>query len=129
MERLTERYKGEAVVFCNQMCSDWNECNPILCQSKRILEKLAHYEDLEEQGLLLKLPCKVGDKIYYVEDGEIYKYKANSIDVKKENGKYIFCIECMDFETEEFGKIVFLTKEEAEAKLEELKDDGFKKGI
>ena len=28
--------------------------------------KLAYYEDLEEQGLLLRLPCKVGDKAYYL---------------------------------------------------------------
>lgn len=26
--------------------------------------KLADYEDLEEQGLLLRLPCKVGDTVY-----------------------------------------------------------------
>ncbi len=30
-----------------------------------VANKLAEYEDLEEQGLLLKLPCKVGDTIYY----------------------------------------------------------------
>ena len=27
-------------------------------------KKLAEYEDLEEKGLLLRLPCKVGDKVY-----------------------------------------------------------------
>ena len=30
------------------------------------INKLAEYEDLEEQGLIIKLPCKVGDKAYYV---------------------------------------------------------------
>ena len=28
--------------------------------------KLAEYEDLEEQGKLLKLPCKVGDTVYVI---------------------------------------------------------------
>lgn len=28
------------------------------------LNKLAEYEDLEEQGLLLRLPCKVGDTVF-----------------------------------------------------------------
>ena len=28
--------------------------------------KLAEYEDLEEQGLLMKLRCKVGDKAYHI---------------------------------------------------------------
>ena len=27
-------------------------------------EKLARYEDLEEQGKLIKLPCKIGDTVY-----------------------------------------------------------------
>ena len=26
--------------------------------------KLQHYEDLEEQGRLIKLPCKIGDTVY-----------------------------------------------------------------
>lgn len=30
------------------------------------LEKIEEYEDLEEQGRLLKLPCKVGTDIYYI---------------------------------------------------------------
>lgn len=31
-----------------------------------ILEKLAEYEDLEEQGRLIKLPCKVGDTVWQI---------------------------------------------------------------
>ena len=54
-----------------------------------ILNKLGEYEDAEEQGLLLRLPCKVRDKVYHVEDGYIYEFKAKSIDVRKENGGII----------------------------------------
>ena len=82
-----------------------------------IINKLAEYEDLEEQGLLLKLPCKVGDKIYHIEDGNIYEFKTTFIEVRRENGEYIFCIAFMDYKAEDFGKIVFLTKEEAEEAL------------
>ena len=32
------------------------------------IQKLAHYEDLEEQGRLIELPCKIGDTVYVVED-------------------------------------------------------------
>lgn len=28
--------------------------------------KLAEYEDLEEQGRLIKLPCKVGDTVWQI---------------------------------------------------------------
>lgn len=31
---------------------------------KDILNKLRFYEDLEEQGKLIKLPCKIGDTVY-----------------------------------------------------------------
>ena len=33
-----------------------------------IANRLAEYEDMEEQGLLLRLPCKVGDRVYQVID-------------------------------------------------------------
>ena len=41
-----------------------------------IYEKLRKYEDVEEQGLLLKLPCKVGDTVYALYNGKVLK--ANS---------------------------------------------------
>ncbi len=86
-------------------------------------EDLNHIQDLieaEEQGLLLKLPCKVGDKIYVIEDGYMYDFKIDNIDVRKENGEYIFCLAFMDFKANDFGKIVFLSEEEAKAKLKEM---------
>lgn len=33
-----------------------------------ILTKLADYEDLEEHGRLLALPCKIGDRLYWIDD-------------------------------------------------------------
>ena len=35
----------------------------------KLAKKLAEYEDLEEQGLLLRLPCKVGDTLYRINKG------------------------------------------------------------
>ena len=29
-----------------------------------VVAKLAHYEDLEEAGRLIELPCKIGDTVY-----------------------------------------------------------------
>ena len=31
------------------------------------IQKLAEYEDAEEQGLLVRLPCKVGDRVYFLD--------------------------------------------------------------
>lgn len=77
-----------------------------------LINRLAHYEDLEEQGLLLKLPCKVGDELHYIceyMDGEleIMSFELHSIDS-------ILCYKDV------IGKGFYLTKEEAEAKLQEL---------
>ena len=48
-----------------------------------VQEKLREYEQLEEQGLLLRLPCKVGDTIYVngiLGVGEAEKYKVIRVD-------------------------------------------------
>ena len=86
-----------------------------------IYEKLRKYEDVEEQGLLLKLPCRVGDTVYYIDDCYVYSDKVKSIDIRKENDEYIFTIAYMDYREEDFGKTVFLTQAEAEQKLKEMK--------
>lgn len=90
-------------------------------------EKLARYEDLEEQGLLVRLPCKVGDTVYCEnEEYEIYQFYFRS-ENKTETPAIRFFAECMynancddiDFWDYEIGKTVFLTREEAEAALRE----------
>ena len=78
-------------------------------KTRMILEKLAEYEDLEEQGRLPKLPCKVGDDVYYIL--EIPNKTPCVID------KCTF--ELSDIN--KIGKTLFLTREEAEAKLKELR--------
>ena len=78
-------------------------------QVAEYLRKLKNYEHLEEQGRLLKLPCKVGDDIYYILG--IPNKMPCTID------KCTF--ELSDIN--KIGKTLFLTKSEAEAKLEELR--------
>ena len=74
-------------------------------------KKLAAYEDAEEQGLLLRLPCKVGDSVYrfWYADGKAYKVQTQVIRTLAN----LVAI----MESGEFGKSVFLSLEEAEAKL------------
>ena len=76
-----------------------------------MVQKLGEYEDLEEQGILLRLPCHIGDSIYSViEDGLTIIELKFSLDfyVKRKN---------------DFGKTVFLTQAEAEQKLKEMESD------
>ena len=70
MERLTERFSnGQAAVYgCGSNCKhDYKYCDSYLenCPTiSEIYEKLAYYEDLEEQGRLIILQLTSGDKIY-----------------------------------------------------------------
>lgn len=60
MSRLTRTEYGAYCAYANTVdCDDCNSCK----WSQAIYDKLAHYEDLEEQGRLIELPCKVGDRV------------------------------------------------------------------
>lgn len=96
--------------------------------------KLAEYEDLEEQGLLVRLPCKVGDTVYRVNAGAkqpIIPMTVSEIHFlcyKNERAVRFDAIGKEDmgescYRLEDIGRIVFLTREEAEKKLEEMKND------
>ena len=83
------------------------------------LEKVENYKDLEEQGLLLRLPCKVGDMVYVIEDSKrINPMEIETICV----GDYHISMWHVwhKFDLDDLGKTVVLTREEAEAKLKEL---------
>ena len=82
-----------------------------------MVKNLADY--LLANGVILP-PCKVGDKVWFVCFGKIYPHKIKSIEVS-EFGMYANS-SSLNFNFEHFGKTVFLTKEEAEAKLKELKE-------
>ena len=88
--------------------------------------KLAEYEDLEEQGLMVKLPCKVGDKVYLVHSpfGNIDEWEITDIQIGNVNlfrlrheGTDDYAAIC----GEELGDRAFLIRAEAEKKLAELK--------
>lgn len=108
------------------------------------LEELKSYKEAEEQGLLVRLPVKIGDDIYkipskanydlsvlngYKANNRVYHQKVYNI-VFSQNGWFVQCdkdsihapnVICVDVEYE---KTWFLTREEAEKKLEEMKKNG-----
>ena len=94
--------------------------------------KLKDIEDAEEQGLLLRLPCKVGDKLYritpYAKEPIITTHVLQ-INIKQFfNEKIIVRIDVMDkmgescYFLDDIGKKIFLSREEAEAKLAEMEE-------
>ena len=94
---------------------------------KSLKSKLKNYKDLEEQGLLLRLPCKVGDIIYEIHPltSRITPRKIKSIVVCNCPDLTIMYKSGYDYSNvqDDFGKTVFLTKEEAEHKLKEMENN------
>lgn len=132
MERLTEKIGNtNCVKGCGSNCKygfqhcskeDWENCQTI----NDIIDKLADYEDLEEQGLLLRLPCKVGTTVYNTTwwddvtekvkvDGKTFCRTVHKHKVSKSTFSLV--------DIYDFGKTVFLTKAEAEQKLKEMESD------
>ena len=119
MERLTKTYSDGS-----HGAADNLPCGENSYQYKELLlETLGKYEDAEEQGLLLRLPCKDGTEVYnitwwddvqekVVVKGKTYYRTVHKHKVTKSTFRY--------FDIDEFGKTIFLTKEEAEAKLKEM---------
>lgn len=83
------------------------------------------YEDAEEQGRLVILPCKVGDTVFVItERGFIAKGEVRNF---RFFDKLIVDVEYHHFGTcatsRYWGETVFLTREEAEAALKRIQDE------
>ena len=140
MERLTDRNDDGNYFYpkCFEKCDGLGasrKCDK--CEiTTSICEKLGKYEDLEEQGRLFKLPCKVGDTVWdndfgrpcaytitAFSFGECEEYICKPVTTKE----VVFYYENSSgsitgsFAESAIGKSVFLNKSEAEAKLKELR--------
>ena len=144
MSRLTQRAKdGTPYIDCGEMCADWHKCDKYECKKNIILEKLAHYEDLEDDVKSKEPPFNINDDVYSIpsetnyrlnilsnhpENNKICHQKVKTI-VLVENGWYVTCDKDVEFGTgrilidSSFGKTWFLTKEEAEKALREASKD------
>lgn len=106
-------------------------------QFAKWFEELKEYQDLEEQGLLLKLLCKIGDNVYQIPskvnydlnvlhrhdaNNRVYHQKVSKIVLDGEYW-YLECDKDREYGTgricldRSFGETWFLTKEAAEQAL------------
>ena len=113
MERLTERYgiasDGESDVWVKQ--HDYISA----------ARKLCDYEDLEEQGLLVRLPCPIGTTVWDICGMDIRENVLSGIECGKDGKQFLWANH--DEWLGELNDLVFLTREEAAKKLEEMKND------
>lgn len=106
----------------NYMKANCMKCAEEHEQLAKWLEELKSYKDLEEQGLLVRLPCKVGDTMYDIvgKPLRIVEHKVDAFHIDKK-GFHLQIINGV-LEKKQEAKIYF-SREEAEKKLEELKNE------
>ena len=117
----------------NDSVENYMKANCMKCAEQHeklaeFLEELKYYKNLEEQGLLVRLPCRVGDVLYCIDNGivetlivnsfRIYNFNRVEIDFENASG-FALCTFAG-----ELDEGYFLTREEAEKKLEEMKKNG-----
>lgn len=127
---------------------------PLKMSKAEMAKEIRAWRNAEEQGLLVRLPCKEaysqsGDYVYLIYDYEIIEcvhcglgidplsgtayitlatdeklFPYRSPDPEQDLDPTDWCTNTTDVEASELGKIVFLTREEAEKKLKEMKKNG-----
>lgn len=141
MEKMTMKLENHYI--CNkskEVCEkqEKNEKDELCCCECKInqemMDKLGRYEEMEEEGKLLKLPCKPGDTVYIAKK----EYGINKVITAKvtgicrsrnEEGEKNWCIKVFEkngeylIPFEKFGKIAFINKQEAKKALERIKNE------
>lgn len=123
-KRLTERYIDEQGINCVRK----------LAWDGEILHRLVELEDKIENGTLRDFPCAVGDEVFWACDldkqySQVMHGVVIGLSISPKNTVWVSVKYddglSFDHTVESWGKSVFLTKAEAEARLKEL-DNSYK---
>lgn len=120
MDRWTERFNsdGEKAIAIHDGSDFLDTC----FEGEReydVMNALAEYEDLEEQGLLVRLPIALGSDVYFITvNNEIIHGICLDISL---SDKQFYCQLGKWLKFSDIGQKVFRTRKEAEKKLEEMK--------
>ena len=149
MARLTKQVKdGYFVLNCDACEMKGENCTPMGClqvATKRLaayeetllepkevaglcamdkrsrMAKMLRWEEAEQDGRLVVLPCKVGATVYGHSKDEVSEYEVTVISL----ATYNWYLRCQNHNSDfwvtdaDIGKTVFLTREEAEATMKE----------
>ena len=134
-KEVARERKNHATYTFPSLKTYYDECEKSAEEHEQLakwLEELKHYKDLEEQGRLIELPCVVGATVYM--PNEKFPAEIEGIRITPQ-GTFVEYVqydkgyeetEVWDegsFRIEDIGKTVFLTSEEAEAKLKEMREE------
>lgn len=121
MERLT-KHCDDFIVMKSSLGYYVESFDTSAFDVRLLMEKLAEYEDLEEQGKLLKLPCKVGDILYFPYIDSVTKEKVISKEKVTEIGLYYRVGNGELSSCSEIGSVIFVDESEAESALQKMNE-------
>lgn len=120
-----------AKIFNDHIPEDCKNPKKAIVLTDEDVDKWHVYKNAEEQGLLLRLYCNVGDTVYCIEDKKIWDCIVDKVTISRTNGvwfevktpKSMPDISAIEYTENAFGETVFLTQAEAEQKLKELRGE------
>ncbi|MBQ6403887.1 MAG: hypothetical protein IJI27_08275 [Oscillospiraceae bacterium] len=122
MERLTKNsgemvwsIQGDVALEPHEVAVDFNGTRYV----REMMSKLASFEDEEEQGRLIHLPCRMHATIYLVVTKRARAYSAKPFRFVKTSYMTWNNLESV---LRNFGKTVFLTHEEAVAAMNKMNE-------
>ena len=149
MERLTERHYKKSTGYymkCSEYCereeSECFECE----RSDEIVDRLGVIEDIlgneyeldrlrelveaDREGRCVVLPCKLHDKVFFIENGCVKETEVDSFHnwtsgrwkISTHTDRMFDHWKGYEIDFSGIGKTVFLTREAAEAELKRLTD-------
>lgn len=126
---LEEAIKHANKIAVQMELDNCKECSENHKQLAEWLEELKSYKGLEEQGLLVRIPVKIGDALYCIDNGFVEKFVVSSYKIKiyRQNRIEIGFEDASGFAlctfAGELDEGYFLTRKEAEKKLKEIQND------
>lgn len=120
VQKNRKNKEKNTIVIPNSFISS-ADCAEKYEQVAKWLKELKSYKEAEEQGLLVRSPCPVGTTVWDICGMDIRENVVSGLEYDK-GGKWFLWAnenECLG----ELNVLVFLNREEAENKLEELKNE------
>ena len=140
MEKLTINELLDAYDYIMRVTTSGTPLYQRAESARYYLQQLLHYQKLdasfdhirdlveaEHGGLLVVLPCKVGDTVWVIWGKDVIYYIVDRIHILANNQVQIrakhHVIDNVYLYPDMFGKTVFLTRAEAEQKLHDIKSE------
>ena len=121
----------EAIKHTKDIAKDVSECTDCRMEHKQLtgwLEELLAYRKMDKHGRLLRLPCRPNDIVYRINkevrepiirmsvERIVLFDNSYALEVTDKYGRHLL------FMADDIGKVLYITREEAEAKLAEMED-------